>query len=580
MVAYSVFAPPAITRAGGGTPTVLNLDFSNGWLAGPVLNDYDRLFKCREISRLRLFKESPNSVHHRFIVLHMKDGTIHRFDRRPDPAASNAAEVMQNSPVKTQDTCVANLGEESLRELEEQATCEIELLLDDGANDILSVFAACYGISRDDKTKHYTLLKHNCFFFAWTILMVVARQHLPHRIPSRDLLVKRYLDGVKPVIAEQVDRDITHGTEAFLEAIIIFRERNRVSIRPEVDGLVWKLLLSIPTGVVKVIGRGLLKFKTYLGTRQRIQKAMLDNIQLKADGMWQKGLDHNSDEKPLDAHLWLDKMDELLLPVVKRELKRVLWEHIAEIFEAACESKETRDMVEELINRKKPVLWSRKAWEFRAVCIASFYAAISAVHATLKEQPYNGFETHENVFNRLWDSANKAALEAAKAAVVKSREKVRDGNKWDQSWAPVWDDWDNAWAEALPPVRTRIVKHMVEVSVDKYSQYGAELLLEEIRQDKGKVLRARFMPSTARRLKRSGGTEVTLTNGQLQQFIRQTMEDVRVPGYDHKVVQSSMAEMWIQAQGHLERREIWDPAKPETADGTPNERLSVPVAAN
>ncbi|KAG8767801.1 hypothetical protein FRC12_006030 [Ceratobasidium sp. 428] len=486
-------------RAHSGEPTILNLDFTNGWEESTVFRNYNTHFKCKEVARLQLFKESPNSVHHRFIVLHMKDGAIHRFDRRPDPDASSAAQVLQNSPVRTLDTCVANLDPKSMEELKEQAICEVELLLDDGANNILSVFAACYSISRAGEAKQYTLLRHNCFFFAWTILMVVARQHLPHRIPSRDLLVKRYLDGVKPVIAEQVNRDINHGTEAFLDAILIFQERNRISVRSEVDGLWWKLLMSIPPSVVKVFGRGALKLSSYLGTRQRIQRAMLHNIEIKADGMWQKGLDyHRDNEAKLDERLWLEKMDELLLPAVKTELERVLWEHISEIFQDACESEDTRRMVEELINRKKPVLWSRKAWEFRAVCIASFYAAISAVHATLQREPYNGREKHEDVFDRLWASANKAALDASKAGVANSRSKVKNAEKWDQAWAPVWNDWDKAWAEALPPVRTRIVKSMIEVSVDKYSRYGADLLLEEMRQDKGKVLKASFMPSVSK----------------------------------------------------------------------------------
>lgn len=482
-----------LPRLPNAEQVILPLDFSSGW--EPFFDQHKEIFPCRKIARLELRKENPNSVHHRFIILRMEDGSVHRFDRRPHPSSS-PAQTMLGTPMESLDQCTANLNDASMENLN-QSISEIELSLSGGINDILSVFAACYVISQDNDAQRYTLFKHNCFFYSWTILMVASRQRLPHRIPSYDSAVNRYLSGISKLISRQIDRDISFGTEAVLEALMIFRERFRYIVRPEVDGMMWKVLLSIPSSLVKAAGRGALGISSYLGTRQRIRKAMHDNIERKAKEIWQNGLERHNNAESLDVNLWLNNLHILMFPAVEQELRNILWENIAEIFASACESEETIQMVEELINRKRSLLWARQAWEFRAVCIAAFFGSISAVHTTLQQHPYDGHETHESVFNRLWVSASVGALSGAKKAAENSQEKVKDKEKWNRSWDPVWEDWDKAWEAALEPVRTTIVDSMIKASVRDYSQYGAKLLLDEMRENNLHALNAQVLKSVS-----------------------------------------------------------------------------------
>jgi hypothetical protein len=231
--------------------------------------------------------------------------------------------------------------------------------------------------------------------------------------------------------------------------------------------------------------------------RQRIKKAIEETISREATEVWKNGMAPYSDNEPVDAHLWLNNLHQLMFPVVKKELRIIIWENIAEIFASACEDEETIQMVQELLHRKRSPLWTREAWEFRAVNIASLYGAVSAVHGTLKRSPYTGNEAHEGVFDRLWASASAGALSAAKATIQSSQEKVKDKEKWNKSWALVWEDWEKAWEAAPVPVRAKIVDSMIRAAVIDDAEYGAGILLQEMREDKIHVLKARVLASVS-----------------------------------------------------------------------------------
>lgn len=486
--------PSSCSRGNRDEETIDIITFPEGWGSGKLFEWYNEPTTCKKIVRLQLRKDNAG-LHHRFIVLYMGGTVIRRFDRRPDPTLADNVRTVRGQPVPARDEHTRNVNNVSMRDIESSTLCEMELFLPDGV-DFLSVISACFHIAHDTAAKDYTLFEHNCFFFSWTILMVVSRQCLPHRVPSHEIVVKRYLDTVPKLITELVNRTIIVGGEALLEALLIFRETTGPSVRTEMDTS-WKLLLSIPPGVIKTLGRAVLRISSYMGPRQNIKKALEKNIHEKASEIWQNGLARNNQGEPLDAHLWLKNLHLKMIPVVNKELLKILWENVGEIFANGCTS-ESEQMVRDLVNSKRSSLCSRRAWEFRSVCISSLYGAISAVHSTLQTQPYDGNESHESVFNRLWSSASAGALAASKTAAEKSQYKVRekDRERWNKGWDAVWERWEAAWNAALGPVRKRIVDS-INLCMKEYAEYGAELLLTEMRKDKAHMIKARVLDSAS-----------------------------------------------------------------------------------
>ncbi|KAF8595682.1 hypothetical protein BDV93DRAFT_501036, partial [Ceratobasidium sp. AG-I] len=325
----STFGPSSSFRGDRSKETIEKIEFPKGQKSGKLFEWYNAPANCKKIVRLQLRKDI-SGLHHRFIVLYMEDKVIHRFDRRPDPELANPMHTVSGQPVPVRDEHTCNVNAVSLATIESTTLCEIELFLPEGGVDAMFVVSVCYHIAQHPEAKQYTLFEHNCFFFSWTILMVISRQCLPHRAPSPDVVVQRYLATVPKLITALVDRTITVGGDALLEALLIFRETTGESVRAEVSTS-WKLLLSIPPGVIKVLGRGVLRIGSYLGPRQGVKKALEKNIHEKAEEIWKNGLARNNEGEPLDRHLWLKNLHLKMVPVVNKELLRILWENVGEI---------------------------------------------------------------------------------------------------------------------------------------------------------------------------------------------------------------------------------------------------------
>ncbi|KAF9502628.1 hypothetical protein BS47DRAFT_1490663 [Hydnum rufescens UP504] len=71
---------------------------------------------------------------------------------------------------------IANVN--SLSDLD-KTSCLAELHCQGSDVDLSAIIKVCFGIHIDDKAGRYTLQRFNCYLFAWTILVVTARQAMP-----------------------------------------------------------------------------------------------------------------------------------------------------------------------------------------------------------------------------------------------------------------------------------------------------------------------------------------------------------------------------------------------------------------
>lgn len=256
------------------------------WNEGEIFDWYNGLSdpKARSIQALQVWKGATGPIPHRFIVLLMSDGLVHRFDRGPARGPDNNLNVMDllpNREVQSEDSCTLDI---SLSRLSQNAHCEIELLLNDQA-DILTVIAACYAIATNDSTLKYSLFRHNCFFYSWTILMVVSRYYLPYEIPHYDSIVRRSQSQLERLTLFIVDETIQLFPKLVIDAVGIFRARADKTSRKGMNVLE-RVIWALPIGVIGFCYQKIFTVRLLLGLRRQLTESVKAQLLEKANAIY------------------------------------------------------------------------------------------------------------------------------------------------------------------------------------------------------------------------------------------------------------------------------------------------------
>ncbi|EUC65087.1 hypothetical protein RSOL_496980 [Rhizoctonia solani AG-3 Rhs1AP] len=156
-------------------PIVLDFQLSKG--KNEIRNWYHRQpttqFTCIEHR-----KETTGRFRHEFVVVHLDNSSVCRFDRR-------AREDMRGHALKDEGTIsedsahvITQADTEAIARLDES-----EVLLSANTDqwlDINFILAVCCGIQSHPEAKSYSLLHYNCYFFSWTLLAIIDRRaHWP-----------------------------------------------------------------------------------------------------------------------------------------------------------------------------------------------------------------------------------------------------------------------------------------------------------------------------------------------------------------------------------------------------------------
>ncbi|KAG8686426.1 hypothetical protein FRC08_012512 [Ceratobasidium sp. 394] len=164
------------------------MEFGSVWGKGAIFDWYRDTLTSRIVNRLEI-RITRDTVPHRFVVAYMEDGSICRFDRRP-----RNAQILLMGPQGPDDEQAGRAADEACivnGAIDLSTHWEIRLDLPAGA-DILLILSACYAIAQDEKARNYTLREYNCYFFSWTIVMLVTRHLLPFTVPPSTAVESRF----------------------------------------------------------------------------------------------------------------------------------------------------------------------------------------------------------------------------------------------------------------------------------------------------------------------------------------------------------------------------------------------------
>lgn len=131
------------------------------------------------IYRFEVWKERDAPANHEFVVIRMENLANHsyyRIERRPSNEIVNLIDKVRGCGAE--DT-ITPLSERGYASLPRFADCFICIRYrDPAAPRLQTIFDICKLIHKDRDAEKYTLTKYNCYFFARTLTLLIARYFL------------------------------------------------------------------------------------------------------------------------------------------------------------------------------------------------------------------------------------------------------------------------------------------------------------------------------------------------------------------------------------------------------------------
>ncbi|CAE6528648.1 unnamed protein product [Rhizoctonia solani] len=150
------------------------IDYSGGWRTGPT-EEWYKSQPSTKFTQLQYRKERKKPWEHEYIVVELENGTVCRFDRRA--RAENLVDAFTSEGLDAEDTAhVIHKGDKKhYLEINNDSDLILCMHFPDG-QDILSILGICYSIRQDRETECYSLIRYNCYFFSWMIVVALARR--------------------------------------------------------------------------------------------------------------------------------------------------------------------------------------------------------------------------------------------------------------------------------------------------------------------------------------------------------------------------------------------------------------------
>ncbi|KAF9506875.1 hypothetical protein BS47DRAFT_368728 [Hydnum rufescens UP504] len=252
------------------------IEFGPDWRDNGIVDWYGP--RPTKINTLQLRREKSEPWNHQYVVLIVTDDSILRLDRRPDE--NKPADTMAPTGTESKDS-IANVN--SLSDLDKTSYCLAELHCQGSDVDLSSIIKICFGIHIDDKAGRYTLLRFNCYFFAWTIFVVTARHAVPwdmHPFNSPwERLSRTLADALSTIYADAVINMIVDGA-----VIVVMLIQHK--LKPQLSRAVSRrarLAWAMPQWLIRLALRLMIRrwWRTRMHTslRHKLRESLLSALQ-------------------------------------------------------------------------------------------------------------------------------------------------------------------------------------------------------------------------------------------------------------------------------------------------------------
>ncbi|KAG8692682.1 hypothetical protein FRC08_009603 [Ceratobasidium sp. 394] len=442
------------------------MEFSAVWGEGEIFDWYRNTLTSRMINRLEV-RITRDAIPHRFVVAYMQDGSICRFDRRPRTPQSVFVPIGPQSPGEepscraADEACVVNRAE--LLEIELSTNWEIRLNLP-VETDVLLILSACFAIAQDKLARNYALREYNCYFFFWTIVMLVTRHLLPFTVPSPAAVESRFSSRIAETSAAVGDRLVQALLHMGLSAVAAFdsatgKRLNQGLSKQELA--VW----GLPSPVLRGLLRQCLKIQLRCGLKKKVDEQVRSQLETRAAAVFHSLLEasgrateedqggarnaaHNTVADVVQNRLWLNELLADLQQPIHEGILQVLWDNILDAI-AESYNDVNRDVVHQgfrklpLLHRLKYHLLGKNVIQFSQIWSEALRAALPAARLAGHGQ-YRPEKSHGDMFDLAFRAGTAAALRAAQDVVRRTGPELADPKR-DEMWEVVWSVWDEVW---------------------------------------------------------------------------------------------------------------------------------------
>ncbi|KAG8759361.1 hypothetical protein FRC12_009769 [Ceratobasidium sp. 428] len=519
---------------------VIPIAFPSGWdmQSGPTFEWYQSL-PCRYIDRLQIRKDSSGTVSHRFIVAHLANGSIQRFDRRPRSTDSGeilAAGFFNTSTIEADD--VIEIVEPSVwPSLEQDTKCEVDLDLE-GSTDILTILSACYGISRDASARNYVLLQFNCYFFSWSILAVVARYKVPTSVPRASQVFSRLEPRLEPLTKRLAGQLSGVIMQAVLDMVTTFRQK--VGYTTILRGSSWsinKVVWTMPMSVLRFAMQNIMKIALHHFLEPRLQAKLLPRLASVLPSTLESKPHPQSIPSKIHDSLWLSDVrkpvDDALRAIISNEITNALWDIGWDIFSKTGLDISPLEAAQEQIPNGR----CTGPAQFRAMYNAAMYAALPAMHQSAKGKLTDSKTTREDILNEAWCAGRDAALVAAQAVVQATAHYFNNPER-AVMWSRAWEVWNEVWGT----LQVQNILASVDTMTNSIINIVAEAIVLEIGNSSHRLEPVRVDVGDEKPQLQSSSVE-SMTHNQLQNYL-QGLIRARSREQDSITISTTMDRVW------------------------------------
>ncbi|KAG8791581.1 hypothetical protein FRC12_008753 [Ceratobasidium sp. 428] len=470
------------------------MDFTSKWGEGNIFNWY-HLLSCKTMNKLEVRITTTGAVPHRFIVAYLTDRrTICRFDRRPlDPNAATLLVETAGTPKRRAADEAAVVNATEMGQILLTSRLEMDLALPQ-ETEVSLILSACYAIAQDEKAAIYALREYNCYFFAWTIVMIVMRHTLPFTIPSPLDVRSRLELRLESVTTMLTDKIVAALVKIVLDTITAFRTETGRRLHRGLSKrelAVW----GLPVPVVRALLHQCLNLRLHFGLRQKLESRVRAQLELRTPEVLQRVLS-NQDAFRADVQdrLWLFDLSEVFTPPVEKKILEILWDSLLDALSEGYGDFNQEELDHEidhlpLIHRLKYRFFGKNVMQFSQLWNEALHAALPAARAAGHGR-YAPGKPHEDMFGLVFSAGCNAALRAAKTVVNRTSVEVNDSKR-DEMWETVWSIWDKVWA-ATRINAEKIVVDLIESTMKEIVGWVAQDVVKELGDSKLQRIEAKI----------------------------------------------------------------------------------------
>ncbi|KAF8715275.1 hypothetical protein RHS03_00065, partial [Rhizoctonia solani] len=530
--------------------------FSTGeWGEGAVFDWYKSLQNSSQavlVNKLQV-RIDRNQPPHRFVVAYLHGGVVCRFDRRPEEINPGKVlfETISRSRLKAADEFnhfLENDPEYLL--IQRSTTCEIDLDLPPNT-DVLLILSACFALSRDTDASDYDLLTYNCYFFSWTITMVVVRFVLPFRIPAANNIFQTSTLAMNNLSDSITNKIIKALLSIVLDVIAAARQTAGKRIQKGMylcERVIWKL----PTSAMCFLYKQALTLQLYFGLEDTIRSKTHERMVQICHKLLEDVLAQEGTAQKVEKRLWIHELKNDIRNWFHTQMASTFWDAILDIIATVhgkVDGQQTLANIEaDPCRRSRIVVNLIGDAQWIQLWNEALSAALPAARDAVRERgsvlvTESSTQLHNELFDIAFTAGSHAALSAAQNVVERTRP-AQNNPKRDQMWETIWSVWDRMWSIANDRTRATVVP-IVEQAVEEIVTLVTHEVIANIRGGQGQPAQSW--------VKYKKEKKTPLTASSFQEHISHSVKSAYpTAGYRTDLIYSAMGRAWNDAVGVLQ----------------------------